>query len=158
MILVSPEILNNDSHFKDLWSNKKFTNNLINIVLDEAHCVKDWGGTFHSNYLKIGPIRYLLTWKPTVRFHLGKASMPPALLPEVCSNPHLWPDHTTTIQLSTDRPNIFFTVWRMEHPLGSYHNLTFIIQLHLAAVGSSTFKFLVFFNSHQEAQEGAVFL
>lgn len=158
MILVSPEILNNDSRFEDLWSNKKFTNNLINIVLDEAHCMKDWGGTFRSDYLKIGPIHYLLTQKPTVGFHLGTATMPPALLPEVCSNLHFQPDHTTTIRLSTDHPNIFFIIRHMEHPLSSYHDLTFIIQLHLAAVGSSTFKFSVFFNSRQEAQEGAEFL
>ncbi|KIM86111.1 hypothetical protein PILCRDRAFT_5178 [Piloderma croceum F 1598] len=35
---------------------KKFTNNLINLVLDEAHVVKEWGSTFHSDYLRIGPI------------------------------------------------------------------------------------------------------
>ena len=34
-------------------------NNLINLFLDEAHIVKEWGGTFHSNYLQIRPIHYL---------------------------------------------------------------------------------------------------
>ena len=60
MVIVSPEILNNDMCFEDLWGTKFFTNNLNNLVLDEAHVVKEWGGTFHSDYLQIGPICYLL--------------------------------------------------------------------------------------------------
>ena len=36
VILVSPEILNNDSHFEYLWGTKKFVDNLINLVLDRA--------------------------------------------------------------------------------------------------------------------------
>src|SRR5882762_7250118 len=55
VIIVSPEILYNDSRFEDLWNTKRFTDNLI---LDEAHVVKEWGGTFHSDYLQIGPIRH----------------------------------------------------------------------------------------------------
>ena len=46
VILVSLEILNNDSRFEDLWGMKLFVNNLINLVLDEAHVVQEWGGTF----------------------------------------------------------------------------------------------------------------
>ena len=51
MVIVSPEILNNDARFEDLWGTKVFTDNLINLVLDEAHVIKEWGGTFRSNYL-----------------------------------------------------------------------------------------------------------
>jgi superfamily II DNA helicase RecQ len=53
---VSPELLLNDGHFEGLWGKKKFTDNIINLVLDEAHVIKERGGTFHSDYLKIGPI------------------------------------------------------------------------------------------------------
>ena len=42
VIIASLEILNNDSQFEDLWSSKNFMNNLINLVLDEAHVVKEW--------------------------------------------------------------------------------------------------------------------
>jgi superfamily II DNA helicase RecQ len=53
---VSPKLLLNDGRFKGLWEKKKFTDNIINLVLDEAHVIKKWGGTFWSDYLKIGPI------------------------------------------------------------------------------------------------------
>ena len=46
MVIVSPEILNNDTRFEDLLGAKKFADNLVNLVLDEAHVVKEWGGTF----------------------------------------------------------------------------------------------------------------
>ena len=58
MVIVSPEILNNDARFEDLWGTKNITDKLINLVLDEAHVVKEWGGTFRSDYFRIGPIRY----------------------------------------------------------------------------------------------------
>src|ERR1700691_2111087 len=89
VILVSPEILNNDSCFEDLWGTKKFVNNLINLVLDEAHVIKEWGGTFCSDYLRIGPVRYLLLRKPPVGIHLGTATLPPSHINEMMRNIHL---------------------------------------------------------------------
>ena len=46
----------------------------------------------------------------------------------------------------------------MEHDLGSYHDLAFIIKLNLTVADPCPPKFLVFFNSRNEAQEGAEFL
>ena len=96
VVMVSPEILNNDSCFEELWGKKQFTDNLINLVLNEAHVIKEWGGTFCSNYLCIGPIHYLLICKPTVGIHLRTATMPPDRLPEIRANLHLHEDVTQT--------------------------------------------------------------
>jgi len=60
--------------------------------------------------------------------------------------------------MSTDQPNIFFSVRKMEHPLNSYHDLAFIIKLHMTSEDSCPLKFLVFFNSRAEAQAGAEYL
>lgn len=158
VIIVSPEILNNDSRFEDLWGTKKFTDNLVNLVLDEAHVIKEWGGTFRSDYLRIGPIRYLLTRKPTVGLHLGTATMPPHRVDELITNMHLREDHTHIFRLSTDRTNIFMSVLKMEHPIGSYHDLAFVIKQHMAGDDPKPPKFLVFFNSRAEAQAGAEFM
>ncbi|KZP21375.1 hypothetical protein FIBSPDRAFT_953856 [Athelia psychrophila] len=46
LIIVSPKLLLNDSRFDTLWGKKKFTNKIINIVLDEAHVIQEWGGSF----------------------------------------------------------------------------------------------------------------
>lgn len=157
MILVSPEILNNDSRFEDLWGKKSFVNNLVNLILDEAHVVKEWGGTFRSDYLRIGPIRYLITRKPTVGIHLGTATLPPDRVEEIKAELHLREGHTSIFRLSTDRPNIFLSVHKMQYPVNSYHDLAFIIQKHMTANHRPP-KFLIFFNSRMEAQAGAEFL
>jgi superfamily II DNA helicase RecQ len=114
----------------------------VNLVLDEAHVVKEWGSTFRSDYLQIGPIRYLLTWKPTVGIHLGMATMILHHIEELIANLHLWADHW---DFSTvDCPNIFF-VHKMEHPINSYHDLASVIKQHMTSSDLKPLKFLVFF-------------
>lgn len=130
----------------------------MNLVLDEAHVVKEWGGTFRNDYLRIGPIRYLLTRKPVVGLHLGTATLAPQNVAELKANLHLREDSTTIFRLSTDRPNIFFSVHKMQHPVNSYHDLAFVIKQHLSVDDPRPPKFLVFFNSRAEAQAGAEFL
>jgi superfamily II DNA helicase RecQ len=158
VLIVSPEILNNDVCFEDLWGTKIFTDNLINLVLDEAHVVKEWGSTFRSDYLRIGPICYLLNRNPPVGFHLRTATMPPSRIDEIMANLHLHEDHTLIFRLSTDHPNIFFAVHKMQNPVGSYHDLAFVIKQHMSEGDPLPPKFLVFFNSRAEAQAGAEFL
>ena len=46
----------------------------------------------------------------------------------------------------------------MEHPIYSYHNLTFVIKQHIMSGDLKPLNFLVFFNSQAEAQVGAEFL
>jgi len=74
------------------------------------------------------------------------------------TNLHFRPNHTQIFCMSTDQPNIFFSVRKMEHPLNSYHDLAFIIKLHMMSEDSRPPKFLVFFNSRAEAQAGAEYL
>ena len=57
-----------------------------------------------------------------------------------------------------DHPNIFFAVHKMQNPVGSYHDLTFVIKQHMSEGDPLLAKFLVFLNSHAKAQAGAEFL
>ena len=131
LIVVSPELLN-DGRFKDLWGKKKFTDNIINLVLDEAHVIKEWGGTFRSDYLRIGPIHYLLP--RMIPFHLGSATLGPKLERKVQSNLRLRHDSTSVFRMNTDRPNIFLVVERMKYPVNLYEDLAFIIQKDLKQI------------------------
>ena len=84
--------------------------------------------------------------------------MPPLRVEELITNLHLRTDHTKIFRLSTDRPNIFFSVHKMKHPINSYHDLAFVIKQHTTSSDPKPPKFLVFFNSRSEAQAGAEFL
>jgi superfamily II DNA helicase RecQ len=114
-----------DHRFQDLWGVRKFTNDLINIVLDEAHVIKDWGASFRGAYDQLGALRYLLP--PGIPYHLGTATLAPDMVPEIKSNLHLR-DNTHVVRLSSDRPNIFLRVHRMQFPVSSYHDLAFLIE------------------------------
>jgi superfamily II DNA helicase RecQ len=129
LVIVSPELLLNDKRFEMLRGKKQFTDDIVNLVLDEAHVIKEWGGTFRTDYLKIGPIRDL--FPRMIGFHLGSATIGPALLPELAKNLHLQTDNLSVMRLNTDRPNIHLVVHRMQHPLNSYEDLMFIIKKNL---------------------------
>ena len=73
-------MLLDDDRFEVLWGKKYFMDKLINIVLDEAHVIKGCGGTFRTDHLKIGPIRYRFLWM--IPFHLGSATVSKQLEPE----------------------------------------------------------------------------
>ena len=123
---MSPELLLNNDRFEVLWGKKHFMDKLINIVLDEAHVIKEWGGTFRTNYLKIGPIRYRFPWM--IPFHLGSAMVSKQLEPELVKNLHLCVDSLVVMRRNMDRPNIFLIVEQMKHPANSYEDLAFVIK------------------------------
>jgi len=93
-----------------------------------------------------------------IGFHLGSVMIRPALLPELAKNLHLWTDNLSVMHLNTDRPNIHLVVHCMQHLLNSYEDLAFIIKKNLGPGDMPPPKFLVFFNSHGEAQAGAEYL
>ncbi|KAM6488800.1 P-loop containing nucleoside triphosphate hydrolase protein, partial [Amanita muscaria] len=58
-IIVNPEeLMRPKGGFEKLLSDKTFNNHIISIVIDEAHCISQWG-TFRPEYREIGRLRYL---------------------------------------------------------------------------------------------------
>ena len=86
---------------------------LINLILDEAHVVKELGSSFCSGYLWIGPIHYLLNQNRPIGFHLATATMPPSHINEIMGNLHLCEDHTSIFRLSMDCPKNLFLLCRI---------------------------------------------
>ena len=72
-MIVSPKLLLNDDRFEGLWGKKQVMDNVINIVLDEAHVIKEWGGTFRTDYLKLRPLCYRFPWM--IPYNAGSATV-----------------------------------------------------------------------------------
>ncbi|MEL6308811.1 MAG: RecQ family ATP-dependent DNA helicase, partial [Chloroflexota bacterium] len=51
LLLISPERLANDRFRENVWSQLK--QNVGMLVIDEAHCISDWGHDFRPNYRRI---------------------------------------------------------------------------------------------------------
>ena len=86
-MVVSPELLLNDDRFESLWAKKQVMDNVINIVLDEAHVVKEWGGTFRTDYTKLGPLRY--RFPRMIPYNAGSATIGNEMELELVKNLHL---------------------------------------------------------------------
>ena len=87
-LYVTPERLQSDVFQKIVKRNPPGL-----VVVDEAHCVLDWGYTFRSSYLKIG--RWLSTLKKRPVVAAFTATAPESYRSEICS------------LLGMEQPNIY---------------------------------------------------
>ncbi|KAJ3828650.1 P-loop containing nucleoside triphosphate hydrolase protein [Lentinula raphanica] len=153
VVIFSPETMAKDHRYDVLLHNRIFMRSVINIVIDESHVIREWGGTFRPEYHALGPSRYALPRR--IPYHLGTATLPIDDAAQLKEHLNLGPD-ATEIRLDTDRKNIFHRVQKMKHPVNSYRDLAPLISQCSDAPRAK--KFLVFFNSRNAAQEGAEFL
>jgi len=53
------------------------------IIIDEAHCISQWGGDFQPVYTKVSKLRAFMP--SAIPVLLTSATLPPLALSEVCS-------------------------------------------------------------------------
>lgn len=140
-IFISPEMLANNSMITIL---RKL--NLALFVIDEAHCISQWGYDFRPDYLKLGEIRV----------QLGE---PLTLALTATATSEVIRDIITSLKLKTcrqhlysvDRPNIALAVERVgEHQ----DKLTILLRYVCSLEGPG----IVYFSSKKMAEHAAQFL
>ncbi|KAJ3775008.1 P-loop containing nucleoside triphosphate hydrolase protein [Lentinula raphanica] len=104
VVIFSPETMAKDHRYDVLLHNRVFMCSVIDIVIDESHVIREWGGTFRPEYHTLGPSRYALPRH--IPYHLGTATLPPNDAEQLKIHLNLGTD-TTEIRLDTDRKNIF---------------------------------------------------
>lgn len=57
MVFISPELALSQRFHREVLSKPSFANALINLVIDEGHCVTEWGGSFRTDYATLGLLR-----------------------------------------------------------------------------------------------------
>ena len=90
--------------FSKLMRSTDFTKNVLAFVVDEAHCISQWGEHFRKRFSELGRLR---CYVPTsVPFLATSATLPPLVLAEVRSKLNLSGEDTYLVNLGNDRPNI----------------------------------------------------
>jgi ATP-dependent DNA helicase RecQ len=106
-IFISPEMLNNQLIIEKL---QKLTISLF--VIDEAHCISQWGYDFRPDYLKLGEIRGKLGQPLTLAL---TATATKQVREDIIASLNL--DNFNKVESTVDRPNIAFYIEK----LSGYH-------------------------------------
>jgi len=100
LLYVSPEKLRSETFIADI---RTFAVSLI--VVDEAHCISQWGYDFRPSYLKIVNLRHLL---PTVPVLALTASATPEVIDDIMTSLEFRGRNLFTMSFA--RPNISYIV------------------------------------------------
>lgn len=151
LLYLSPETLLTDR----LWSLLIHPQLQINgLILDEAHCLVQWGETFRPAYRRLGAVRPALlankpagTKMPIAAFTATADPAAQATITEV-----LRLQQPTQFLINPHRPNLHLTVQAVWTPRGRRQQLRKFIDRHPHQVG------LVYVRTRQDAEELAVWL
>ncbi|KIJ15178.1 hypothetical protein PAXINDRAFT_12087 [Paxillus involutus ATCC 200175] len=125
VILTSPEMCLLHDSFRKLLSDAKLSSMLTAVVVDEAHCISQWGTKFRPEYAKLGTLRALM---PTqVPFLITSATLPPLVLADVQTKVHIQTSTSYHVDVGTDRPNISWEVRRMKAAKSDLESLRFML-------------------------------
>ncbi|KAG8915678.1 hypothetical protein FRC00_001312 [Tulasnella sp. 408] len=104
VIVISPELAASDPRFTNQWRNEKLRKRSFAVIIDEAHCVPQWGNTFRSGYLDV--IRLPFLFPPDTSLYLTSATLPSADLKQLISLTGLSKTSSVVIHRSNERPNV----------------------------------------------------
>ena len=107
-LYVSPERLSSERFCNELKSL-----NIRLIVIDEAHCISQWGYDFRPSYLNIKKIRKII---PNAPFLALTATATPEVVTDICSKLN-FKDGYKFFKKSFSRPNIQYIVRPTESKL-----------------------------------------
>lgn len=111
--------------FSKLLRDSKFTKNVLTIVVDEAHCISQWGESFRKKYAELGKLR---SYVPnSVPFLVTSATLPPPMLDDVLQKLHFSMKRTFIINLGNERLNITPVICRLRGAAQDLGALTFTI-------------------------------
>ena len=139
-----------DTRFSKLLRKPEFTRNVLSIVIDEAHCVSEWGENFRKAFGELGRLR---SYVPvTIPFMVTSATLPTHILDNVVQKLHISKSRSLFINLGNDCPNITHMVCRLRGAKGDLAALDFV--LDECSTGGPLTKTIVFFESRQLTFKG----
>ncbi|TFK90448.1 P-loop containing nucleoside triphosphate hydrolase protein [Polyporus arcularius HHB13444] len=147
-LFLGPEMCLAQSQARETLRTLGLEDSLEGFVIDEAHCIVQWGGEFRPLYAELGALRtFTPRRRPLAAF---SATMAPSVLAKVEETLLINPSTSFYVNLGNDRPNIYQDVVMMQ---GSkdYAALDRVLPLKDVSRVAEIPKTLVFTNSRKAA-------
>ncbi|KAJ6537326.1 hypothetical protein B0H10DRAFT_1753749, partial [Mycena sp. CBHHK59/15] len=127
VIITSPNMCLKHDCFRQLLNHPKFANKIAAFVIDEAHCITQWGDKFRPEYASLGTLRAFVP--VNVPFLIASATLPPPVLASVRQSIHIRADNTYHVNLGLDRRNITW-ICNMQGAKSDLEALDFLLEAH----------------------------
>ncbi|KAF9791032.1 P-loop containing nucleoside triphosphate hydrolase protein, partial [Thelephora terrestris] len=125
ILLVSPEMCFRSPEFSELLRNPTWAKQFMYVVIDECHCVTQWGKTFRTTYSSTDKLRSFVA--PSIPFLITSATLPPASFTEICQLLEISTSSAFHLNLGNDRSNLMPILWPMKGAAKDLNSLNFIV-------------------------------
>ncbi|RDX45839.1 P-loop containing nucleoside triphosphate hydrolase protein [Lentinus brumalis] len=151
VILVGPKLLTGErSTVRDLLSKPHFNRRVLGFVIDEAHCICQWGGSFRQEYSQLAVVRALLSTVTSIL--VTSATMTPVVLENTWKSVLIDPEKSFVLNLGNDRRNIEWRVESMTAGKADLGCLQFLVPENVEELISLP-KTMVFFDDIFQSQK-----
>lgn len=125
--------------------------NVSTIVVDEAHCISQWGDDFREEYGQLGKLRSL--FPPSIPILATTATLTPEAVNDVQQKLGIDPHKSFFLNLGNDRPNISYAVHCVKTPDDFNSLKTFLTRSPgLPQTPDDLLKTIIFVNSRAASQ------
>lgn len=147
-----------DDRFRQILSDPKISTHLAAVIVDEAHCISQWGDKFREDYSRLGTLRALVPSQ--VPFLVTSATLPPLVLAQVRTTVHIQTSTSYHVNVGIDRPNIAWECRRMKGAISDLESLRFLLPKSCGGQGKENelTQSLVFGDNINELMACAKFL
>ncbi|KAF5339645.1 hypothetical protein D9758_015587 [Tetrapyrgos nigripes] len=147
VILTSPETALKSSFHEKLLKTDEFKSACVSVVVDEAHCIAEWGGDFRPHYDAVGKL--LARCPSHVPVLIASATMPQDVRELIAEKLDLGENYDL-VAVSNAKPNVGLSVRVIQHPIQTYADLLFLFPND---TNPEDFKqTLIYVNTRKEAE------
>ena len=115
LVYLSPEMALSDSFAKRLWKDPKFRKRLAAIIVDEAHCIDEWGGDdFRPSYRQLHQLRVFTGME--VPMVACTATARTSTFSTIWDTLGFGLRPFWGVDVGIERPNLFFHIRELRHP------------------------------------------
>ncbi len=153
VLLTSPEMMLEHPAFSEFVRSPKHMADVLGIVVDESHCISQWGGDFRKKYAEVEKVRSFIAMN--VPLLAASATMQPTVINDVSSKLAFSPDELFLVNLGNDRANITTIVCRMDSAK-NFNALDFVA--NEAFAGKELIRTIIYVNTRDLALDVWLYL